>query len=163
MKIGKTLLPLMLIALIISACSKDEDAKPKNGFTLDGKFYETSYASWYENEVLGSELSLINTATQPCNCKINFIGIYGIHDIDGNYVNTYTYSETELIDGTFETGEYIAGRTFEQYQSDPEVLVTGGTVTIKSFNASSIEIEYEITFDNGKTAKGSYKGNYELD
>jgi hypothetical protein len=162
MKIRRNILLFTLIALIISACSKD-DAKPKNGFTLDGKFYETSFASWYDNDVLGSELTLINTANQPCNCKINFIGIYGIHDIDGNYVNTYTFSETELVDGTFESGEYIAGRTFEQYQSDPEVLVTNGTVTIKSFGTNSIEIEYEITFDNGKTAKGSYKGSYELD
>jgi hypothetical protein len=157
----KKLLPLILL-LIISGCSSDDDTK-FNGFEYESDRFGLMYA-WISDQV--------NTPALQ-NAELNFTNKYFTETGDVGRNTVRLRLDTGVIEkGTFPVilaqvaadvvmqGSAVVSQhiIIDGRSSDPDF--TGGTVNIRSINANHINLEFTLTRNNGSIIRGSFQGVY---
>ena len=174
---------VLLLAISLIGCSDNDSDVRKNGFIVDGKFYETPYGGYFNlrapdennfyvlltdnklwlNDSGGMELSDIKNTTLT-SFEISLI-LPGANAWEGEYI----YSKTQNKSQCASNFGYWAKQPFDSdsYPIDPPQPypnpfpdIHSGVVEILSKEGNDFEIEYEVVFNEGnRHVTGYFKGS----
>ena len=164
----KNTLIFLTIALAAIACSDDNDAKKAattGGFYLDGVFYETTfgYASFASAGDLTLQLMDVEADGNYANETVNIFAIVDLTPhADGSYTGDFFYDHTESLPGGIDDVNYAPQVHFDGNGNAiggyPDNRPTAADVTIHVLEDDYMDIEYEVTFDDGNSVTGFFKG-----
>jgi hypothetical protein len=158
-----TVLSVLTIAAMLTFVSCDNDDSSGNSFTYDGTTYQiTDGYLAYRGETNGSYKFLI-AGVSP---SIDYEALTGTGELF--LIDIYTPS-TKLVAGTY---TYLQGGgdphtfgnltillNFEMEIDEGDIyMAEAGTVTITEVSYCTISLNFEVTFDDGKTATGTWSG-----
>lgn len=159
---------VLISSILLISCEKNEDnsSEDTNGFTLDGKFYPTTWAhagNWEYNGEYGTLLELLSTGmTSEGGAEHEGRG----HGISFELITP----DSELVAGRylFDKITYDGDDKFytcnawifineEAGKEQQNYRMVAGEVNI-SINANKIDVEYSMTLNNNLQLRGEYSG-----
>ena len=157
---------ILVVASALSSCKKDDDNNTQNEFTYDGATYTIANGFLRDsgpNSTTTHDWDVFLT-TSGITSGATF-GLTGMGDMI--YLDLNCMSDTGLLDGTYNWSSSRDDFTIvdADVYLDYDVLnllgtilpATAGSVTISS-DGSETTVTFNLTFADGKTASGEWKG-----
>lgn len=182
----KNLLALLTICVLFFSCSDNENdsttTNAKNGFTLNGVFYELKFGFYQESGSKGidyafflSDKKLVYNSTKN---GYEFEGIYNskmnaftVSDLTltakDKFVDNFFFDKTESLPGGIDDAGYYAQTAFDALGepiSEPYPYpIKTVNFKILSKTGNNFEIEFDAVFGDGAEIKNGYfKGTLEF-
>ncbi len=154
----------ILLILILVGCSEQSPFN-KNGFSVDGKYYNTKHCYIWEN---GDQISILLLDREFDLSKGGFVDGYGVTGVNISSVNVvsghvgqYTYerlpNRTDIEISFF--GVFVDGRTDDVGYIDPGLeLVKRATLNIISREGNVYRLDYDAVLMDGIEIDGNFQG-----
>ena len=170
------LVTLLITIIFFIGCSSDDSSdnassEKTNEFTFNGQSYELMTA-WINDENTTTSdpsdigFNLFNKSTADINSGNDLTGINYIY-FDFTEVDLQETTYTDILDydvsinGTLINGNFSPGTVFLS-DDDPnaDIYASISTVTISDLTATTVNLTFSFTRNDGKVISGAYSGNY---
>lgn len=174
----KTIKSIILLTGIVltSSCSSDDNSDDTeniqmNQVTFDGASYPLTTA-WISDENTTTNdpsdigFNLFNKTTAEINDGDDLIDITTIY-FDFTEVELQEKTYTDILDynisinGTRTSGDFTAGTVLlSDNDASSDIYASSSMVTINDLTATTIDLTFSFTRNDGQVISGSYNGNY---
>ncbi len=170
-------LAIFFIATIfISSCSSDDNSdnnpnESENGITFNGTSYSLITA-WINDENTTTNdpsdigFNLFNKTTADINSGNDLTGITAIY-FDFSEVELQETTYTDILDydisisGTLTNGNYTPGTVLlSDDDLNSDIYASSSTVTINDLTATTVDLTFSFTRNDGQVISGNFIGNY---
>lgn len=171
----KITLLLIVIALGVGGCSKDDDEgiepdiNPTNSLVYKGHTYRLNDAGYSDYGFDGShynqEFYLFQFAEDDDdNVPVHlFLDLYSASEQTFQQ-GIFSFADYEAEDVTgkhyFDDGYLILNMRISSADADEIAFISGGTVKVAG-SGNNYKIEFDLMMNNGESVKGSYGGTFE--
>lgn len=167
---------LFTVTIFTSSCSSDDSSdntpnEPENQVTFNGTSYSLITA-WINDENTSTNdpsdigFNLFNKTTADINSGNDLTDITAIY-FDFTEVDLQETTYTNILDydisinGTLTNGNYTPGTILlSDDDSNSDVYASSSTVTINELTATTVDLTFSFTRNDGQVISGSFSGNY---
>jgi len=167
---------LFTATIFISSCSSDDNSdnnqnEPENGITFNGTSYSIITA-WINDENTTTNdpsdigFNLFNKTTADINSGNDLTGITAIY-FDFSEVELQETTYTDILDydisinKTLTNSNYTPGTVLlSDDDSNSDIYASSSTVTINDLTATTVDLTFSFTRNDGQVISGNFSGNY---
>jgi len=167
---------LFTVTIFVSSCSSDDSSdktpnEPENKIIFNGTSYSLVTA-WINDENTTTNdpsdigFNLFNKSTEDINSGNDLTGLTAIYfDFSEVVLQETTY--TDILDydisinGTLTNGNYTPGTILlSDDDSNSDIYASSSSVTINDFTATTVDLTFSFTRNDGQIISGNFSGNY---